>query len=97
MHMIVEQFMTRGSLTSCCHFLSLHTEVEEVLQQVELTLRGIRLAGTVVNINLARTYHARMVHIHVVILILHHLIQVVIVGHLQRHRLRCIHLAQIVP
>ena len=67
---------------------STDTEVEEVLQQVELALRRIALTVTIVDVYLRVAHHIRMIHIEVVLLILHHSIEVVVVGHRQRHIVR---------
>ena len=68
----------RSMTISCC---GLQTQVIEVLQQVEFALRGIALAIAVVDIDLRVAHHAWMIHIEVVLLILHHFIKIVVVGH----------------
>ena len=62
-----------------------HTQVEEILQQVETALVVVAI---VVDINLAGALHIGMVDIQVVILIVHHSLQVVVVGHTERHIVR---------
>ena len=64
------------------------TQVVEILQEVELTLRLVRQALAVININLAGAVYIRMIHIHVVCLILHHFIQVMVVGHTEQYGVR---------
>ena len=71
-----------------CSLLRLQAQVEEVLQQVELALVRIRLTFAVVKIDLGRTVDIRIVDIHVMLLILHDGIEVVVVGHTQRHGVR---------
>ena len=57
------------------------TEAEEVAEQVEFALLRVRDALTVVDVYLRVALHPRVVHIHVVLRVLHHLVHVVVVGH----------------
>ena len=71
-----------------CSYCSLQAQVEEVLQQVELALSSITFAVAVVDIYLRVASYSWVVYIEMVLLILHHGIEVVIVGHRQRHVVR---------
>ena len=66
---------------------STNTQVIEVLEQVESILRT---AAIVVDVNLrvALQTAAVVVHVQVVFLVVHHLLQVVVVGHADRHVVR---------
>ena len=71
----------------CCHHC-LRTQIEEVLQQVELALRRVALTGAVVDVDLRITHHIGMIHVEVMLRILHHGIKVVVVSHTEPYRVR---------
>ena len=77
-----------GDIMVVCPLM--HRQVEEVLQEVELVLRSIGCAVTIVDVNLriALAVSILMVEVHVVPLILHHLVEVVVVGHRELYGVR---------
>ena len=83
--MTIQQFMTCKS--SLRRFSIKDTQVEEILQLMQTFCR-------IVDIYLAVTFHSGFIHIVVVRLVVHHLLQVVVVGHADRQVVR-IGLAQI--
>ena len=80
-----------ATCSRCCQ----QTQVIKVFQQVKLTLRRITDAVAVVDIDLRITDSTRMIHIHMMFLIVHHGIKFMVVGYTDGHGVR-IDLGQIV-
>ena len=77
-HLLVELGMTFEVTCRCCRQ---HTQVEETLQLVNTILR-------IIDIDLRITLHFRIIHVVVMRLIVHHILQVVIVRHTHLHLVR---------
>ena len=64
------------------------TKIKQVFQQVEAALAARRIVAVIVDINLRIAVHILVVNIIVVVLGLHHLLQVMVVGHIHLYRIR---------
>ncbi len=73
----IQRLMTSNCFTIC--------QVDEVLKQIETVLAA---ATIIVDIDLRLAFHILMIDIVVVALIIHHLLQIMVVGHIQLHRIR---------
>ena len=73
----IQRCMTSKRVTVC--------QVDEVLEQVKTVLVT---ATIIVDIDLRLAIHILMIDIVVVVLIVHHLLQIMVVGHIQLHRIR---------